>query len=434
MKILPAQKIEELSSYDYQHIWHPYSPMQAEDPVYPVISAQGVRIRLADGRQLIDGMASWWCAVHGYNHPVLNRAIHNQLEDMAHVMFGGLTHPPAVQLAEKLVEITPLALSSVFFSDSGSVSVEVAMKMAMQYWHARDLPDKTHFATIRSGYHGDTIGAMSVCDPVNGMHGLFSDSLAKQYFTDSPGCRFGAPCTKKDMGSLTSLLEQHHQQIAALILEPIVQGAGGMRFYSAEYLTRARKLCDRYQVLLIADEIATGFGRTGKLFACEHAGVTPDIMCIGKALTGGYMSMAATLTTAEVSQTIDRGNPGVFMHGPTFMANPLACAVSLASISLLQDSDWQGRVKNIEQVLGAQLAHCIDFLQVDDVRVLGAIGVIELHRAVDMKSMTEQFVDAGVWLRPFGKLVYLMPPYIINDSDLTSLCRAVSEIVGKLPE
>ena len=434
MKILPAEEIEDLLSFDYDHIWHPYSAMLGNVPVYPVISAQGVRFRLADGRQLIDGMASWWCAVHGYNHPVLNRAIHDQLEHMSHVMFGGLTHPAAVHLAEKLIEITPLALTSVFFSDSGSVAVEVAMKMALQYWLARNLPAKNHFATIRNGYHGDTFGAMSVCDPVNGMHGLFSENLAKQYFVESPNCRFGASCTKKDMDSLTELLENHHQQIAALILEPIVQGAGGMRFYSADYLVRARKLCDKFQVLLIADEIATGFGRSGKMFACEHAAVTPDIMCIGKALTGGYMSLAATLTTTDVSQAIDQGDPGVFMHGPTFMANPLACAVSLASISLLEDSNWQGQVNNIEQVLDAQLSHCIDFPQVSDVRLLGAIGVIELHQAVDMKSITEQFVNAGVWVRPFGKLVYLMPPFIINDSDLTTLCRAVSEIVSNLSD
>jgi adenosylmethionine-8-amino-7-oxononanoate aminotransferase len=432
MKMLPQQKVNDLLDIDHHHIWHPYSAMHSDVPVYPIISAQGVRIRLADGRQLIDGMSSWWCAVHGYNHPVLNKAIHNQLENMSHVMFGGLTHPPAVSLAEKLIEITPQALTSVFFADSGSVSVEVAMKMAIQYWHAQNLPNKNRFATIRSGYHGDTFGAMSVCDPDNGMHGLFSNVLAKQYFVESPGCRFDAPCGQKDIDPLAELLENHHQSIAALILEPIVQAAGGMRFYSADYLARARKLCDRYRVLLIADEIATGFGRTGKLFACEHAAVTPDIMCVGKALTGGYLSMAATLATSEVSQTIDQGDPGVFMHGPTFMANPLACAVSLASISLLEDSEWQGRVKNIEAILDAQLSHCIDFPQVRDVRILGAIGVIELHQAADMKSITEQFINAGVWLRPFGKLVYLMPPFIISDSDLHSLCKAVSEIIGNL--
>jgi adenosylmethionine-8-amino-7-oxononanoate aminotransferase len=432
MKMLPQQKIAELLDRDHHHIWHPYSAMHSDVPVYPVISAQGVRIRLADGRQLIDGMSSWWCAVHGYNHPVLNRAIHNQLENMSHVMFGGLTHPPAVKLAQKLIDITPEKLTSVFFADSGSVAVEVAMKMAIQYWHARNQPDKNHFATIRGGYHGDTFGAMSVCDPVNGMHGLFANSLTKQFFVASPDSRFDTICTKADMDPLTELLDKHHQHIAALILEPIVQGAGGMRIYSADYLSKARKLCDKYKVLLITDEIATGFGRTGKMFACEHAAITPDIMCVGKALTGGYMSMAATLTTLNVAQAIDRGDPGVFMHGPTFMANPLACAVSLASISLLEDSEWQGRVKNIEQILETQLSHCIDFSQVKDVRILGAIGAIELHEPVDMKSISEKFVNAGVWVRPFGKLVYLMPPYIINDSDLTTLCKAVCEIIQGL--
>jgi adenosylmethionine-8-amino-7-oxononanoate aminotransferase len=433
MKMLPQNRIDELLNRDHDHIWHPYSAMHSEQPVYPVISAQGVRIRLADGSQLIDGMSSWWCALHGYNHPVLNKAIQNQLEDMSHVMFGGLTHPPAINLAQKLIDITPENLTSVFFSDSGSVAVEVAMKMAIQYWHARNLPDKSHFATIRNGYHGDTFAAMSVCDPVTGMHSLFSDSLTKQFFVDSPTCRFASACNDDDMEPLIELFENHHQHIAAFILEPVVQGAGGMRFYSPEYLTRARKLCDRYQILLIADEIATGFGRTGKMFACEHAAISPDIMCIGKALTGGYMTLAATITSAEISQTIDRGEPGVFMHGPTFMANPLACAVSLASISLLEDSEWQGRVENIEQFLTAQLSICIDFPQVKDVRILGAIGVIELHKPVDMKSITEQFVEAGVWVRPFGKLVYLMPPYIINDSDLNTLCKTVGRIVQTLP-
>ena len=424
--------IDQLLDIDRHHIWHPYSAMHSDIPVYPVSSAHGVRIKLADGRQLIDGMSSWWCAVHGYNHPVLNKAIHHQLEDMSHVMFGGLTHPPAANLAQKLVKITPEELTSVFFSDSGSVAVEVAMKMAIQYWHARNLPDKKRFATIRCGYHGDTFAAMSVCDPVTGMHSLFADVLTQQYFVESPECRFDSPCAEKDLDPLQQLLDKHHQHIAALILEPIVQGAGGMRFYSADYLTKARELCDKYQVLLIADEIATGFGRTGKMFACEHASITPDIMCLGKALTGGYLSMAATLTTADVSQTIDEGEPGVFMHGPTFMANPLACAVSLASISLLEDSGWKQKVNNIEAILDAQLSCCINYAQVKDVRILGAIGVIELHQPVDMKSITEQFVKAGVWVRPFGKLVYLMPPFIINDEDLNTLCHAVCKIVANL--
>lgn len=432
MKMLTQKKIDEMLDFDHRHIWHPYSAMHSEAPVYPIISAEGVRIRLADGRQLIDGMASWWCAIHGYNHPVLNKAIYNQLEDMSHVMFGGLTHPSAIRLAQKLIQVTPENLTSVFFADSGSVSVEVAMKMAIQYWHACDLPEKSHFATIRNGYHGDTFGAMSVCDPVNGMHSLFSATLAKQYFVESPECGFNDPCNLKDIASLTELLDKHHKKIAALILEPIVQGAGGMRFYSADYLKKARKLCDKYQVLLIADEIATGFGRTGKMFACEHAEVTPDIMCVGKALTGGYMSMAATLTTTNVSQTIDQGDPGVFMHGPTFMANPLACAVSLASISLLEDSNWQRKVKTIEQILDAQFSHCLQLPQVKDVRILGAIGVIELNEPVDMKSITENFVNAGVWVRPFGKLVYLMPPFVINNDDLKKLCNAVCTVIQAL--
>ncbi len=426
------KKIDWLLEFDDQHIWHPYSAMHSEVPVYPVISAQGVRIRLADGRQLIDGMSSWWCTLHGYNHPVMNRAIEHQLQSMSHVMFGGLTHEPAVELANKLIEITPPPLVTVFFADSGSVAVEVAMKMAVQYWHARDLPEKYRFLTIRSGYHGDTFGAMSVCDPITGMHSLFSSLLAEQFFVETPACRFNQPCKDEDIQPLEQLLASKHQQIAALILEPIVQGAGGMRFYSAGYLARARKLCDQFDVLMITDEIATGFGRTGKMFACEHAAISPDILCIGKAMTGGYMSMAATLASLDVSQTIDAGDPGLFMHGPTFMANPLACAASLASISLLEASDWQAKVSNIERILQSDLSPCIDFDSVKDVRVLGAIGVIELHTVVDMKSITEQFVEAGVWVRPFGKLVYLMPPFIIEDNDLHFLCKAVKQIVQGL--
>jgi adenosylmethionine-8-amino-7-oxononanoate aminotransferase len=432
MSKLPENEISSLLDFDRQHIWHPYSAMHSQNPVYPVVSAQGVRIQLADGRQLIDGMSSWWCTLHGYSHPFLNAAIEEQLQSMCHVMFGGLTHKPAIELAQKLVEITPQPLVSVFFADSGSVSVEVAMKMAIQYWYARKLPQKHRFVTIRGGYHGDTFAAMSVCDPVTGMHNLFSGVLAKQYFVEAPNCGFGTACEQQDIAPLEVLVSAEHQQIAALILEPIVQGAGGMRFYSAHYLARARELCDRYQLLLIADEIATGFGRTGKMFACEHADISPDIMCIGKSLTGGTMSLAATLTSLEVSQTIDAGEPGVFMHGPTFMANPLACAVSLASISLLEDSDWQAKVSHIEHLLEVNLSSCIDFEAVKDVRILGAIGVIELHQAVDMKSITEQFVEAGVWVRPFGKLVYLMPAFIIEDDDLILLCKVVRDTVQEL--
>jgi len=414
---------------DRAHIWHPYSAMNSDQPLYPVVSAEGVRLKLQDGRELIDGMSSWWCAIHGYNHPAMNQALGSQLADMAHVMFGGLTHPPAVALAEKLVALTPDALQTVFFSDSGSVAVEVAMKMAIQYWHASGQPGKQHFLTIRGGYHGDTFGAMSVCDPVTGMHGLFSEVLTQQFFVDTPACRFGHPCAETDAEPLLQQLEQQGDRIAAIILEPIVQGAGGMRFYSADYLRKVRVLCDRFNVLLIHDEIATGFGRTGKLFACEHAEVTPDIMCVGKALTGGYLSLAATLTTTEVSDTISNGDPGLFMHGPTFMANPLACAAALASIDLLTNSPWQRRIADIEQALVTGLEPCSDFSWVSDVRVLGAIGVVELAKPVDMRLVLPQFVEAGVWVRPFGKLVYLMPPYITGASDLQQLTAAVVEVV-----
>ncbi|MCK5359520.1 MAG: adenosylmethionine--8-amino-7-oxononanoate transaminase [Gammaproteobacteria bacterium] len=417
---------------DRQYVWHPYSSMDSDNSVFEVESAAGVRLRLKDGRELIDGMSSWWCAIHGYNHPVLNQAVKAQLDKMSHVMFGGLTHQPAVDLAEKLVMMTPASLQNVFFSDSGSVAVEVAMKMAIQYWYAKQQPDKQHFLTIRSGYHGDTFGAMSVCDPVTGMHSLFSDVLTQQYFVDAPACRFGERCTDDDIDQMKRCLQENAESIAAVILEPIVQGAGGMRFYSADYLQPVRQLCTESGVLLILDEIATGFGRTGKMFACEHADIAADIMCVGKALTGGYMSLAATLTTAEVSTEISTAEPGVFMHGPTFMANPLACATALASIKLLLSSPWQRRVSQIETLLLEGLAECRDKPGVADVRVLGAIGVVELEQAVDMSMVTEKFVDLGVWIRPFGRLVYLMPPYVINESDLRSLTSAVVSVVNDL--
>ena len=425
-------QVDDMIKLDQAHVWHPYSAMGSDMPVYPVASAQGVRLKLADGRELIDGMSSWWCAIHGYNHPVLNQAVKSQLDDMSHVMFGGLTHQPAVELANKLVEITPAALQSVFFSDSGSVSVEVAMKMAIQYWNGRGHKNKQKFISLRNGYHGDTFAAMSVCDPVTGMHSLFSGVLPRQYFVEAPVCKFGEPCSDEDIAQLKKILELEHHNIAALIVEPIVQGAGGMRFYSAEYLQRAKKLCEENNVLLICDEIATGFGRSGKLFACEHANVTPDIMCVGKALTGGYLTLAATLTTREISQTISEHEPGVFMHGPTFMANPLACRVAIASIDLLLSSMWQKQVKSIEQGLTSGLAACKQFDHVEDVRVLGAIGVVELKQAVDMKSIQPQFVEKGVWVRPFGKLVYLMPPYIMDDDDLQCLTSAVVDVISKL--
>jgi adenosylmethionine-8-amino-7-oxononanoate aminotransferase len=415
---------------DYEHIWHPYSPMHSKSPVFHVDSAAGVHLHLTNGKKLIDGMSSWWCAIHGYNHPRLNQALEQQLQQVAHVMFGGLTHEPAIRLVEKLVRLTPQALQSVFISDSGSVAVEVALKLAIQYWNAKGEPGKQRFATLRNGYHGDTMGAMSVCDPVTGMHSLFNDVLTEQFYVERPESRYGQACDDSDTRALENLLQQNHEQIAALILEPIVQGAGGMYFYSADYLLRARELCDHYRVLLIADEIATGFGRTGKLFACEHAAISPDIMCVGKALTGGYMSLAATLTTTEISSTIDHGNPGVFMHGPTYMANPLACAVANASIELLLESEWQTRIQQIEKKLAQLLSPCEALSQVAEVRCLGAIGVIEMKSPVDMASIVPQFVDAGIWVRPFGKLVYLMPPYIISDTELEQLCETLVGVLG----
>jgi len=415
---------------DKQHIWHPYSTMNADVPVFPVKSANGVMIKLEDGRELVDGMSSWWCAIHGYNHPVLNQAITDQLKSMSHIMFGGLTHEPASQLAKTLVELTPEGLDSVFFADSGSVSVEVAMKMALQYWISKGENRRTRFMTIRSGYHGDTFAAMSVCDPDTGMHSIFGDNvLMHQLFVDAPVSAYDQPCSSQDLQKLASAFEQHADSTAAFILEPVVQGAGGMRFYSADYLFKVRQLCDAYGILLITDEIATGFGRSGKLFACEHAGISPDIMCIGKALTGGYMTMAATLTTRMVSDTISNGDPGVFMHGPTFMANPLACAVANASIDLLLSFDWQQKVLQIESWLKAGLASCQQLEAVREVRVLGAIGVVELHEAVDMKQIQPAFVEAGVWVRPFGKLVYLMPPYIIDEAQVNILTNAIFTIL-----
>ena len=417
---------------DREHVWHPYSAIDAGLPVYPVVAAQGVRIRLADGRELIDGMSSWWSAIHGYNHKTLNQALQRQLSDMAHVMFGGLTHRPASYLAARLVALTPEPLQTVFFSDSGSVSVEVALKMAIQYWQAAGKPRKQHFLTVRGGYHGDTFGAMSVCDPETGMHSLFSRVLARQHFIDRPRSRFGETCEAADIAMLEQALQRVGDETAALILEPVVQGAGGMYFYSADYVREARRLCDEYGVLLILDEIATGFGRTGRLFACEHAAIAPDIMCLGKALTGGYMSLAATLTTAEVSRVIGQGNPGLFMHGPTFMGNALACSTALASLDLLLASPWQERVQRLEQSMTRGLSPCRDMPQVDEVRVLGGIGVVELKQPVDMKLIQPRFVDNGVWVRPFGRLVYLMPHYVISEDDLDFLTGAVVEVVASL--
>ena len=417
---------------DRSLLWHPYTSMVDPPPVFAVASARGVRLTLADGRELIDGMASWWCAIHGYNHPVLNDALSMQLQAMAHVMFGGLTHEPAVRLAQKLVEITPRELQTVFFADSGSVSVEVAIKMAFQYWAAKGRPHKQKLLTIRRGYHGDTFGAMAVCDPVTGMHSLFKDVLPGHYFADTPRIRFDEEWRDADIASLKTLAENHHDQIAAVILEPVVQGAGGMWFYSPEYLNKLREICGRFDLLLIFDEIATGFGRTGKLFACEHSRVTPDIMCLGKALTGGYMTLAATLTTARVAGTISAGGEGIFMHGPTFMANPLACSVASASISLLEQTGWQDRVNSIQRQLQTELAVCRELDNVVDVRVLGAIGVVELDKPVDMHVVPHWFVERGVWIRPFGRLIYIMPPYVIEAAELTQLTDAIYDVASKL--
>ncbi|MBI2994560.1 MAG: adenosylmethionine--8-amino-7-oxononanoate transaminase [Gammaproteobacteria bacterium] len=424
------ERDRQLVERDRACVWHPYSSMVDAPPVFPVVSASGVRIRLADGRELIDGMASWWSAIHGYNHPELNRAIAAQLQSMAHVMFGGLTHEPAVRLAETLVDITPSGLETVFFSDSGSVSVEVAIKMAIQYQAARGKPEKQKLVALRGGYHGDTLGAMAVCDPVTGMHALFNQALTKHWFADRPKVRFGDAWNRRDVDSLTRILEERHAEIAALILEPIVQGAGGMWFYHPEFLRTARALCDAHDVLLIADEIATGFGRSGRLFACEHAGIASDILCLGKALTGGYMTLAATLVTRKVAEAISDGGRGTFMHGATFMASPLACATASASIDLLLSSDWRANVARIEKQLRTELEPCRGMPRVANVRVLGAIGVVEMEQPVDMRVVPHEFVRRGVWVRPFGKLVYVMPPYVIGAEDLSRVTSVICEVVS----
>jgi adenosylmethionine-8-amino-7-oxononanoate aminotransferase len=416
--------MSDLLDFDRDHLWHPYASMTDPLPVWPVASANGVRLRLADGRELIDGMASWWCAIHGYNHPRLNEAVTAQLANMAHVMFGGLTHQPGVRLAQQLIAMTPAPLDKVFFSDSGSVAVEVAIKMALQYWQALGRPARSRLLTLRGGYHGDTFGAMAVCDPVNGMHRLFAPVLPSHLFAPRPESRFGEPLRAGDIDRFASLLDSHSGEIAAVILEPIVQGAGGMWFYSAEYLAAVSRLCAQHDVLLIADEIATGFGRTGRMFASEHAGVTPDILCVGKALTGGYLGLAATLTTARVATAIS-ADGGLLMHGPTFMANPLATAVASRSIELLLESQWQERVAAIEAQLRVELSQYARHPAVADVRVLGAIGVVETRVAVDVAAAQRAFVEAGVWIRPFGKLLYLMPPYVIEPADLSRLTAAL---------
>ena len=415
--------------FDQCHIWHPYTSTITPLPCYPVTEARGVYLTLEDGTQLIDGMSSWWSAIHGYNHPHLTAAAKNQLDKMAHVMFGGITHQPAVELCKKLVSITPPGLDTVFLADSGSVAVEVALKMALQYWHAKG-ESRAKFLTLRHGYHGDTFAAMSVTDPDNSMHSLYKGFVPEHIFANAPQCGFWEEWNEDDINDLADKLAQYHQQIAAIILEPIVQGAGGMRLYHPTYLRRVRELCDYYGVLLIADEIATGFGRTGKLFACEHANISPDIMCVGKALTGGYMTLSATITHKQVADTVCSGDAGCFMHGPTFMGNPLACAVATANLEILEQNQWQQQVTSIEKQLATELPLIATLEKVKQVRWLGAIGVIELHQPVDMASIQQAFVNAGVWIRPFGRLIYIMPPYIITPTQLSCLTQAIYKILN----
>lgn len=423
---------EELIAYDKDHIWHPYTSMQNPIPAFPVASANGVELTLETGEVLIDGTSSWWTALHGYNHSVLNKALTDQASKMAHVMFGGLTHAPAVELAKQLIDITADNLQHVFFADSGSVGVEVSIKMSLQYWIAQGRGEKNKLLTVRSGYHGDTFAAMSVCDPVNGMHDMFTGVLVKHLFADAPpSITAGEPWLESNIDSFKAQITENHQEIAAVILEPMVQNAGGIRFYHPEYLRLVRQFCDEFDVLLILDEIATGFGRSGTLFAYEQADVKPDILVLGKALTGGYMTLSAVLTSRKVAHGIGSDGQGVLMHGPTFMANPLACSVALASIKLLLQSNWQTRVANIQQQMTEELAASLDYDVVADVRTKGAIGVIELKQSVDMFWIQPRLVELGVWIRPFGKLLYIMPPFVIEPDQLSKLTQAMITVVSE---
>lgn len=417
-------------TFDRDHIWHPYISTLAPLTCYPVTSANGVYLELEDGTQLIDGMSSWWSAIHGYNHPHLNNAAHSQIDKMSHVMFGGITHDPAINLCKKLLNFAPNNLEHVFLADSGSVAVEVSLKMALQYWHARG-ETRPKFLTLRDGYHGDTFAAMSVTDPNNSMHSLYKGFLPEHIFAQSPRIGFWQEWHESDLDDFKRTIDAHHHEVAAVILEPIVQGAGGMRIYHPNFLKGVRELCDQYGVLLILDEIATGFGRTGKMFACEHADIQPDILCVGKALTGGYMTLSATLTSKHVANTVCGGEAGCFMHGPTFMGNPLACAVATASMELLETGDWKHQTEQIEQTFAKLLPALKQHELVADVRWLGAIGVVETTKPVNMEAIQAHFVEQGVWIRPFGKLIYMMPPFISSNEQLVRLVSAISQAMNK---
>ncbi len=411
-------------AFDRHHIWHPYTSTLTPLTCYPVASANGVHIKLEDGTELVDGMSSWWSTIHGYNHPHLNQAAHQQIDQVSHVMFGGITHQPAISLCKKLLSLAPNNLEHVFLADSGSVAVEVSLKMALQYWHAKG-ERRPKFLTLRHGYHGDTFAAMSVTDPDNSMHSLYKGFLPEHIFAESPTCGYWDEWKPEDLADFEDKIDSHYQELAAVILEPIVQGAGGMRIYHPEFLKGVRRLCDKYDLLLIADEIATGFGRTGKLFACEHADVQPDILCVGKALTSGYMTLSATLASKHVADTVCGGDAGCFMHGPTFMGNPLACAVATASLELIEQGDWQQQTQQIEMLFSELLPKLEEYDLVKNTRWLGAIGVVETHRPVNMETIQALFVEHGVWIRPFGKLIYMMPPFISKPEDIEKLVNAI---------
>jgi adenosylmethionine-8-amino-7-oxononanoate aminotransferase len=429
MRFSLQNKTIDLLNYDKEHIWHPYTSMLSPLKCYLAKRAEGVEIYLEDGRVLIDGMSSWWAAIHGYNNKYINDAAKTQLENMSHIMFGGFTHEPAINLTEKLLSILPNELNKVFYSDSGSVAVEVAMKMALQYFFVKGEHKRTKFLTVKNGYHGDTFHAMSVCDPVTGMHEIYRDVLPQNIFAEAPQCKFHQEWDDKYIADFNSKLENYSSEICAVILEPIVQGAGGMRFYSPTYINKVRELCNKHNVLLIFDEIATGFGRTGKNFAFEHTEVLPDILCLGKAITGGYISFAATVTNDNIAAVLSTASPGVFMHGPTFMGNPLACAIATANLELYLQSNYLAKIKSIEELLLSNLSRCNTFDIVEEVRVLGAIGVVELKYPVDVERIQELFVDKGVWIRPFGKLIYIMPPYIIELEQLSIITDAIYDVL-----